>query len=85
MQLWQTSRTSKLFPVIILACLFVYCEASYSQEPDKLYMSIEEDRSVHLHVNAVHVFLCYVFLLRQSVSPHTKLRPSLRSHIYELL
>ena len=35
-----------LFPVIRLACLFVYYEAPYSQEPDKIFISTEEDRGV---------------------------------------
>jgi hypothetical protein len=35
-----------LFPVIRLACLFVYYEAPYSHEPDKNFMSTEEESSV---------------------------------------
>jgi len=59
-----------LFPVIRLACLFVYYEAPHGHEPDKIFMSTEEDSSVQLHVNALHIILCYVYLLRKSVSPH---------------
>jgi hypothetical protein len=59
-----------LFPVIRLACLVVYYEAPCSQESDKFYISTEEDSSVYLHVNAVYILLCFIFLLGQSVSPY---------------